>query len=258
MANGEKAPYFKLWVFDWSADFVQQSLDAAGAGILIRLMVLQWIEGSLPDDPEELRLYCRASEDEWERAWSKLEKRFELSLDGRRRHARLEDERADMVELARKRKKQATLAAKARYASSMLRASKRSMLRASREHANHNQNHNHIDLSNTDQRSNGTTKPLSDMSGSGSEPKTAPPIKQKRFWWDDERKRIWGTDEARAKLKATWKAHGLSDEEIQTQLKALDRWLETRPEKRREGANLANRVNNWLNNYLMRLEEKAT
>lgn len=94
----------------------------------------------------------------------------------------------------------------------------------------------------------------SDMSASPKPPKRNAP---KRFWWDEDKKRLWGTDEARAELKSKWLARGLTNEEFQAQLHACDRWLEDRQEKRREGSNFANRVNNWLNGALSRLEERG-
>lgn len=92
------------------------------------------------------------------------------------------------------------------------------------------------------------------MSASPKPPKRTAP---KRFWWDEDKKRLWGTDEARAELKAKWLARGLTLEEFQSQVAACDRWLDDRPEKRREGSNLANRVNNWLNGALSRLEVRG-
>ena len=93
---GEKAPYFRFYAFDWDSDFTQRVLDNAGAGIYMRLMVSQWIEGSLPADPEALRLYVKAPPEEWARAWSLLEEKFPVGADGRRRNERLEHERLEM------------------------------------------------------------------------------------------------------------------------------------------------------------------
>lgn len=98
MANGKKAPWFRFFVYDWDSDFVQRSLDNAGAGIYMRLMTLQWIEGGIPVDPEMLRNYLRAPQEEWDRAWALLEAKFPVSIDGFRRNERLEEERRDMDE----------------------------------------------------------------------------------------------------------------------------------------------------------------
>jgi len=105
-------------------------------------------------------------------------------------------------------------------------------------------------------RSTGDVGDVGDvMSASKSPTSRSPP---KRFWWDLERKRVWGTDEARAQLKAKWLERGLTEAELQAQVGACDRWLEDHQEKRREGSNLANRINNWLNTYMTREQEKAT
>jgi len=110
-------------------------------------------------------------------------------------------------------------------------------------------------LSTKDKDKDKDKKKEGDMSASKSPTPRSP---SKRFWWDPERKRVWGTDEARAELKAKWLGRDLTLEEFQAQLGACDRWLEDRPEKRREGSNLANRINNWLNTYMTREQEKAT
>lgn len=114
MQTGEKAPWFKLFAFAWDSDFTQRKLDPAGAGIYIRLLVLQWIEGALEDDLDALRAYCGASQEEWDRAWRLLEAKFPLN-DGLRRNPKLESTRSDMETVARKRRSSAKNAADARW-----------------------------------------------------------------------------------------------------------------------------------------------
>lgn len=115
MANGKKAPWFRFFAFDWDSDFVQRSLDNAGAGMYVRLMTLQWIEGGIPADPEMLRNYLHAGREEWDKAWALLEQKFPILLDGIRRNERLEEERRDMEEYLSGKSESGRRGAKSRW-----------------------------------------------------------------------------------------------------------------------------------------------
>ncbi len=78
-------------------------------GVYRELLDLQWnlsslaAPGTLPDDPEALRVAIRATPSEWKAAWPYVEPKFPLCAAGRR-NARLEHHRQEAVQryLARK------------------------------------------------------------------------------------------------------------------------------------------------------------
>lgn len=66
------------------------------------LLDAQWIDGSLPESSEELRDLARATPHEWKLHWLRVEPKFPVSSDGRRRNARLEAHRRKSVERSAK------------------------------------------------------------------------------------------------------------------------------------------------------------
>ncbi len=67
------------------------------------LLDCQWDMGELPNDEDVLRRMVDATRDEWEIAWPIVRAKFVLSDDGTLRNARLEQHRAQAVELWRRR-----------------------------------------------------------------------------------------------------------------------------------------------------------
>jgi hypothetical protein len=95
-----------------------------------------------------------------------------------------------------------------------------------------------------------TKETIGDVMSASSKP---PKRSVSKFLWDPEKKRVWGSEEDRQKLKAKWLSRGFTADEFQAELAKMNLWLEDRPGKRKEGSNFANRMNNWLNNALASL-----
>lgn len=219
-----KKPYMPFWWSDWRNDQFVRALDFCGEGLFLNMLIEQWVEGSLPEDPSMVRRVVGGDKDAaaWDR-WGELllDRKFPVCVDGRRRNDRLERARqsADKVSSAR------SVAAHARW-----KQNKTKEVNAIAD-----------------------AKRMPSYSNSNSESKKQI---RSRFWWDEEKQAVWGEEKDRDRLRSKWIELGLSRSEFQRQMRKLNRWLATRPEKRRSNANLANRVNNWMNNYLERQEQQ--
>lgn len=73
-------------------------------GVYRELLDAQWDQGSLPDDPLELRMIVAATPKEWNSSWPRIESKFPLFADGRRRNPRLEAHRVKAALLIEKQR----------------------------------------------------------------------------------------------------------------------------------------------------------
>ena len=77
------------------------------------------------------------------------------------------------------------------------------------------------------------------------------------FYWEDDKGRIWNhAASARARIREKWIERGMSRDEFQRQMRKLNRWLDSRREKRGPRSNFANRINNWMNNFVDEKERR--
>ena len=83
----------------------------AAVGAYIRLLIVQWEQGGLPEDLDELAAIAHTVAANWR----KLESKFPVDEDGQRRNRRLEEHRAKAGQLAASRKAKAEAAARARW-----------------------------------------------------------------------------------------------------------------------------------------------
>lgn len=91
-----KAPAYQMYAADFSMATLGWSSDEVCAHI--RLMNAQWINDGLPDDFRELAGIAGLSLKKLMKVWYRLESRYPLCADGRRRNARLESERQKQQE----------------------------------------------------------------------------------------------------------------------------------------------------------------
>lgn len=70
-------------------------------GLYRELLDVQWEQGSLPASAPELRELIGATAQDW-RHWPRVEPKFPIGADGRRRNARLESHRAKAARKAEK------------------------------------------------------------------------------------------------------------------------------------------------------------
>jgi uncharacterized protein YdaU (DUF1376 family) len=70
-------------------------------GIYRELLDCQWEQGGLPSDPKELQALIGATRPEW-KEWPRVESKFPVCADGRRRNPRLERHRLNSIERSHK------------------------------------------------------------------------------------------------------------------------------------------------------------
>lgn len=90
-------PYMQLWVKEWLASSGTRRLSLAGRGLYIDLAFFQWEDGYLPDDVEELAAMVGVSEEEFAKAWSKVEKQFPVIEPGKRANERIANDREEAL-----------------------------------------------------------------------------------------------------------------------------------------------------------------
>lgn len=99
--RGDRSPAFRFYASDWLADVNVCRMRSEEKGLYIDLLCHCWLEGSLPDDVEDLAMLTRIGTAKFSRAWERvLRDRFFKGDDGRLRHERLECERAKQAEYA--------------------------------------------------------------------------------------------------------------------------------------------------------------
>lgn len=101
-----KAPAYQMYAADFAMATMGWPSDPLAAHI--RLMNSQWINDGLPNDIQELAGIAGLSLLKFRKAWERLESRYPVCADGRRRNPRLESERQKQQEY---RDKQANAAA---------------------------------------------------------------------------------------------------------------------------------------------------
>lgn len=77
-------------------------MTLAQKGAYIELLATQWLDGSLPDDEDELASILGASESEFSKVWKRLESMFPVCSDGQRRNEKLDDLREKALEKSEK------------------------------------------------------------------------------------------------------------------------------------------------------------
>jgi uncharacterized protein YdaU (DUF1376 family) len=97
------------WFAFFGRDFLASTLgwSAEERGHYVTLLVAQWEQGGLPDDPKRLELISPGVS----KAWKVLEPKFPMSAGRQRRNPRLEHER----HLAHQRSERARQSASARW-----------------------------------------------------------------------------------------------------------------------------------------------
>jgi uncharacterized protein YdaU (DUF1376 family) len=106
-----KAPAFQLYANDFLAG--TQNLTDAEVGLYLRLLLVQWNIGSLPNDDEELLCYGRP--DKQPTRLDRVKAKFSPGEDGQLRNQRLERERQKQAEFREKRSMAGRLGAQKRW-----------------------------------------------------------------------------------------------------------------------------------------------
>lgn len=92
----ETRPAFPAYARDWYIG--TRSLSAAARGVHMDLMTVSWINGGVPEAPDELRRIAGLDKPEWRRVWAELEAKWPVDTDGLRRNRKLEAVRAESAQ----------------------------------------------------------------------------------------------------------------------------------------------------------------
>jgi len=100
--NSKALYFFPFYVKDWLSSRSVKRMTLAQKGAYIELLATQWLDGSLPDDQEELRAILGASQPEFSKVWKRVEPMFPVCSDGQRRNEKLDDLREKALEKSQK------------------------------------------------------------------------------------------------------------------------------------------------------------
>lgn len=106
-------PWYPWYARDFHSATRGWSVTARGG--LREALDIQWELGSVPADPDEFRSVMNATNKEWREIWPKIEAKFPLCEDGKRRNARLEQERRRAVRVSTVRSELGLLGARKRW-----------------------------------------------------------------------------------------------------------------------------------------------
>lgn len=107
----ETAPAFQFYVKEWRSSRKVARMAFAVRGMYLEMLLEQWENLTLPDDPGECADLIGGTVEEWTAAWPELRRNFVEAGPGRIKNARLERARAEM----RKYKTQQRNAANTRW-----------------------------------------------------------------------------------------------------------------------------------------------
>ena len=102
MDNSKALFYFPFYVKDWLASRSVKRMTLAQRGAYLELLCAQWLDGSLPDDKDELRAILAVSEPEFSKVWTRVEPMFPVCSDGQRRNEKLSELREKALEKSEK------------------------------------------------------------------------------------------------------------------------------------------------------------
>lgn len=100
---------------DYLSDAKTQGLSLEQHGAYMLLLMLEWLDGPLPAEPERLRRMLRASDEEFARVWPVVEGLFAKDSQGRLVNRRLERERKAMAAFYEQKRRAAEAGAAARW-----------------------------------------------------------------------------------------------------------------------------------------------
>lgn len=108
-----KAPAFQMYASDFLTDTTEMTVCEVGA--YIRLLLNQWVNGSLPPDPMRLAFIAGMDTKEFAVAWDTIKLKFMINEEGRLCNKRLETVRAAQKAWKKKRQEIGTEAAEKRW-----------------------------------------------------------------------------------------------------------------------------------------------
>ena len=111
-----KMPAFPLYASDFLTD-TREWTDAE-VGMYCRLLFTEWVNGSIPSNPERLKLLVTSNQEDFNRAWDEtIRYKFESNGHGRLINRRMEKVRKEVIEFKKERSESGKKGAKVRWQS---------------------------------------------------------------------------------------------------------------------------------------------
>ena len=105
VALKEKAPAYQWYPKDWQSDSRVRRMTYEQRGIYRELLDIQWLEGSLPDDAQQLAEILGCPLFRFEKAWPLIRECFTVrDADQRLLQMRLERQRLEHLDFIRKQR----------------------------------------------------------------------------------------------------------------------------------------------------------
>lgn len=111
----ESSPAFRFYVKEWRSSRPVMRMSFAERGMYLEMLLEQWENLSLPDDPTAVAEIIGGKPSWWKKAWPTLRKNFVFADDGRIVNARLETERRKQREWKDQQSDKGRIGAAARW-----------------------------------------------------------------------------------------------------------------------------------------------
>lgn len=135
-------PFFPFYAADFDTDTRGMSHGAVGA--YIRLLISQWINGELLDDPKQLhRIAGTETQEQFDELWEEIERKFAADEYGTLHNLRLEQERSKAEKITNERRKAGIKSGQARRKQSADQRSGTLDLTTDEQTAKHSQSQSH-------------------------------------------------------------------------------------------------------------------
>ena len=112
-----RVPAFRFYPGDFLNDAFVRAMPANARGVYITLLCVEWIEGHLPDDLDQLARLAAVSRAEFRKVWPFVEPCFERRAGGGLYQKRLEAERQKQAAYRERMSARGALGAERRWGS---------------------------------------------------------------------------------------------------------------------------------------------
>ena len=104
MKGAEVLNSYPWYISDWRQDEDVIAMTSEQRGIYRDLLDVCWDQGSLPTDTKLLTKLALCSPWEWKRSWQVVSRKF-IEIDGRLHHPKVDEKRAELIQLQENRRR---------------------------------------------------------------------------------------------------------------------------------------------------------
>jgi uncharacterized protein YdaU (DUF1376 family) len=106
---------YPFYFDDWRKSEAVFKMTLAQRGLYRELLDWTWEKGSIPDDPEMLRSWCRVESKLWRSCWPGVREQFVIGPDGRLHNEKVDEKRPKVLSDKENSRRKAQVAAAARW-----------------------------------------------------------------------------------------------------------------------------------------------